>query len=467
MPPIPVSFGVASNKGRMAVDANVRLVNAYARALGPGGKSEYALYAAPGLKPWAQLSRGPHRGATVVNGRLYVVSGRSLYVVTPQRDVTELAGVPGDGPVTFASNAIDQTDILFLTAGRIYHIKSGVVTPWVSDVITGTVVDIDFIRGRFIIATATGVFYYTGINSITVDGDAFYNAEGKPDGLVGTWVRRNELWLLGTETVELWAPTKEDDDPFDQLGAGALPVGCLSAATIAENNDDIFWVDNNKQVRRANGYTPREISPEWVVETIEDEPDPTSLRGWCYTIGGVNWYELSGSTFTLRYNLNTNQWTERETLGLKRWRGSGAIGFDGGVLIGDHASGQIWKLDPECHLDGDAPIVMRLQSPIIHAWPMPLSVNSLHVDVASGVGVNSSVPEDADPQIVLRLSEDGGETWFGPLSESLGRQGERARVIFRQLGMFERHGATIELTVSAAVAKCVMAAVINGVPGST
>jgi len=465
MPPIPLSFGLSSNKGRLGLDTNVRVVNAYARPIGQGGKAEIGLYAGPGLREWGAVPTGPHRGWIVVAGILYVVSGRVLYAVTPAGDASELAGIPGDEPVQFAANALDQPDIMLCATGKLWTIKGGVCVPYDGDAIAGTVVDIDFLRGRFLIGLANGQFYYTRINSTEIEGDAFYNAEGKPDGLVGLWTRRNEVWLLGTESVELWSPTQDADDPFSPLGAGALPIGCLSAGTIAENNDDIFWVDNNRQVRRANGYTPKEISPEWVVEVIQAEPDTSSLRGFTFSLGGVNWYVLRGSTFTLWYNLNTNQWTERETLRSKVWRGLGAISFADKTLIGDDRSGSIWQLDADCALDGPDEIMVRLQSPIVHAWPMPLSIYSLHVDVLSMPRAGDF--DEGQRTIRCRVSEDGGLSWFAPLTHVMGVRGAAGRVVFRQLGTFERQGATIELVMSATAARCVMSAVINGQQGST
>jgi hypothetical protein len=464
MPPLPLSFGLSSFKGKFRLDANVRAVNAYARQI-TGGRANVGLYATPGLKAWISLPTGPYRGGAVVGDLLYVVSGRVLYVVTPAGDIAELAGIPGDAPVQMVANALDQPDILLAADSKVWWIKGAVCTPYAPEAVTGSVVDVDFVRGRFVLFQSNGQFYYTRINSIEVEGDAFYNAEGKADGLVGGWVRRQEVWLLGSESTELWAPTTDVDDPFGPLGAGAIPIGCKNAATIAENSDDIFWVDNNNQVRRAQGYTPKEISPEWVVEIIEAEPNPESLRGFSFALGGLNWYVLMGSTFCLWYNLASGQWIERQTDGLPTWRGVGAVAFAGHVVVGDHRSGQLWRLTADHPFDGDVPIHMRLQSGIVHAWPMPLAMHSLHVDVTSRPTMGDV--SEADRTIALRLSEDGGGSWFAPLTRVLGERGAASRVIFRRLGTFERQGATVELVLPAVAAGCVKSAVINAEQGST
>mgnify|MGYP000978316131 CR=1 FL=1 len=71
------------------------------------------------------------------------------------------------------------------------------------------VVDIDFIRGRFVYGIADGRWFYSDINSTEIGGASYYNAEGKPDGLTAVWVRRNEVWLLGTQSVEIYTPNRD------------------------------------------------------------------------------------------------------------------------------------------------------------------------------------------------------------------------------------------------------------------
>lgn len=464
MAPIGLKFGPGSSPGRHGLDGTAKIINGYAEAL-TNGKSEYAIYPAPGLKPWTRLDQSSWRGWIEVNGRLLIASGRVLYESDALGNVIEVAGLPGDGPVQFAKNAIADPDVMMVADGRAYHWKGGTLAALETDILP-SLVGVILIRGRFMFAAVDGRCFYTDINSINIDGLSFSNAEGKPDGLVKPWGRRSEAWLLGTETTELWSPTEDENDPFSPLGGGALPIGCLCPGSVAENNDDIFWIDNKHQVRRATGMQPKEISPPWVVRVIQNEPDKQSIVGTCYSVAGANWYEISGSTFTLRYSLDAGHWVHRQTGDLPRWRGQGSIDFAGKTLIGDYASGDIWELDANCHDDGDTAVVMRLQSPLVHASPGPISIYSLHADIIPSVGGNSTDPEIADPKAMLRMSYDGGKSWTRPLTARLGKQGEYRRVIWRQLGTYERGGVTFEIAISSKVAKCVMDCQINGLSGS-
>lgn len=463
--PIPLQFGPDSNFGKFGLDGSKRVFNAYAVPLGNDGKAPFALYAAPGLRPFASVPTKGLRGGIVVNGTAYVVIGRVLYSVSQLGDVTEIGGIPGDDFVAAAANALADPHIQFCASGRIYMMHSGVFSELQTDALP-PVVDIDFIRGRFVYGIADGRWFYSDINSTEIGGASYYNAEGKPDGLTAVWVRRNEVWLLGTQSVEIYTPTENVDDPFTPLGGGALPYGCVSAASVAQNNDSIFWVDQSHIVRRTSGYEPSEISPPWLTRLIEKEVSPSRLIGSVYALDGQQYYELSGTEFTARYSLSANVWTERDTLGMKRWRGQGALEFGGKTLVGDVATGDLYELDKDYPYDGSSKIMVRLRSPIISANPQPISIYSLHADMISGADDDGSDPELGNPVVMLRMSDDG-KSFTDPLKEPLWKQGETGRVIWRQLGTYERQGAVAEISYWAGVGKAMMGAVINGAAGST
>lgn len=479
MPPIPLTFGPGTTKGKYGLDNSGRIVNAHALPLGDGGKATFGLYNAPGLRTFVTVPTKGYRGGIVVNDVAYVVMGRALYAISAFGDVTAIGAIPGDGYVCAVSNdATQQVDpyILFNAAGKVYTLHSGVFQEFQTDALP-PVVDLEFCRGRFIFAIADGRFFYSDFlteandYTLTVNALNFYNAEGKPDGLVGVWVRRNEIWLMGSLSVEVWQPTENAEDPFSPLGGGSLPYGCTSGASIAENNDDIFWVDQLHHVRRAQGYKPTDIATPWVKRALEAEPDHSAIVGYIYSLGGQQYYEIAGQNFTARYSLDTNQWTERETRGMTRWRGQGTLdvgtGSIGKTLVGDWKTGDVWVMDGDYPYDGDEKIIVRAQSPIMHAFPMPLSIYSLHVDMIAGAHDDGSDAELASPEVLLRMSEDGGKSYDGYLREPLWREGEMGRVVFRQLGTYERQGATAELSYWAGVGKCVLSAIINGQDGST
>lgn len=465
MAPIKLQFGPGSSPGDLGLDGSARVINAYADPL-VNGKSDYVMRATPGLRAWSKPDNaGPWRGWLDVGGRLLAVLGNALFEFDVLGNAIEVGGIPGTGRVSMAANALADPDVMIVADGQPFHWKAGTLTPFETDVLP-TLVGVVYMRGRFVFAAADGRFFYSNINSLLIDGDAFYTAEGMPDGLVAVAVLGQELYLIGPLSIEKWGATTDDDDPFGALGGGALSIGCAAPNAVVTIAGRLIWIDDNNTVQVLTGSQPGDGSPEWIGKLIEAERDKTAIIGTGYAIGGTIWYEISSPSWTLRYNIKRGQWQHRETIGRKRWRGQGAIQYADVLLSGDSETGQVWVQDPDCVMDGDDPVVMRLVSPLIHASPATLAVYSLHADIITGVGGISDDPEVSDPKAMLRISRDGGRSWSRPIAKPIGKQGQIRRVIWRQLGMFERHGGTFELSISSKVAKCVGECLINGTAGS-
>jgi hypothetical protein len=466
MAPLSLNFGLSSQKGRFKLDNSAELLNCFAEPLMQGGRAQVMLRSSPGLRPFAQTGGGAYRGGYVMNRRLYVVCGAGLYRVDTDGTATEIAGIAGSGPVMFARNAMTDADVMIGASGATYHMKNEVVTKFESDAMPEAE-GVSFIKGRFVFPIADGRFFCSNINSTTIFGDSFYNAEGRPDGLVRSFARRQELWLFGEESFEIWAITGDDSDPFSQLGGGAKSIGCISAGTVTEMDDRIFWIDDNAQVRMATGYDGQVISTPQVTRKIEAEPDKSAIRCDAYQLDGFYWLTVSAPTFTEVYNITTGQWTGRQTGSSTRWRGRGAVKFDNKIICGDIENGDLYQIDMDYHRDGTEPVVMRLRSPVIHAFPAPLSLYSLHLDALAGPEPRDATADDeSDPQVMMRISRDGGGSWSGRLYEPLGRQGEAARCVFRQLGTVQRQGAVVEISISAPIAKAVTSGLFNAESGT-
>ena len=71
----------------------------------------------------------------------------------------------------------------------------------------------------------------------------------------------------------------------------------------------------------------------------------------------------------------------------------------------------------------------------------------LYLDFATGVGLTTG--QGSDPQVMLRWSDDGGDTWSNEHWRSLGKTGaKKTRVHWNRLGQFGDKGRIFELTKS-------------------
>jgi hypothetical protein len=113
----------------------------------------------------------------------------------------------------------------------------------------------------------------------------------------------------------------------------------------------------------------------------------------------------------------------------------------------------------------DARPIRRLRrAPHVAQEETRVYYRSFELDLERGVGMATGA--GADPQIMLRLSRDGGETWGAPVSMAAGRQGEyQTRAIARRLG--QARDTVFEVTVSDPVSWALVQAWLELEPGTS
>jgi hypothetical protein len=91
--------------------------------------------------------------------------------------------------------------------------------------------------------------------------------------------------------------------------------------------------------------------------------------------------------------------------------------------VGDWESGKVYSLEPEVYTDDGEPIRRLRRTQTLSAGNKPLFFGELLVDIETGVANADS----ADPQLMLRYSNDNGNTWSNEKTKSLGAVGEYSR----------------------------------------
>lgn len=459
---VKANLGVRSNPGRY--DRSTQLVNCYAEDAGEDAKSRYSILVSEGTKSFATLSNGgATRGMKAVDTTLVVVSGRVVFEVSAAGDVTSIGGLAGDGSVYIARNRATPTQTVLVANGEAHLLQSGALSR-ISDPDLPPPVGVEFFFGYFVFPIADGRFFISALDSVDVDALDFATAEANPDGLVRAVRRQSELWLFGPQSVEIWGLSADADFPLERLPGAFIDVGCASGASVAVVDRRVVWVASDDTVRLAQQYGADIISPPKLTTLIRAISDKSTLQATQYAADGHNFYVLRSASWTWVYDLATGFWHERESAGLDFWRVSHVERFAGKNIGGDHLAGTLYEIDQETYTDAGSDLVMRIRTPIIHDYPNPISIGSLHLDVAPGRGINSTDSDDSDPQITMRTSVDGGLTWGTWRSASMGKQGEYAkRVSFNSLGTSKEDGFVVEITAASATARALTGAAIENV----
>lgn len=460
--------------------ADARMVNLFPEIIPEGGKEPAFLNRAPGLKFRVLVGAGPIRGMWVLNDNLYVVSRNKLYKVNSNYAVTVLGTVAGtSGPVSMADNGT-QLFIACNGPSYIYNSQTNVFAQITDSDFPGAVT-VSYLDGYFVFnePNSQKIWVTSLLDGLSVDPLDFASAEGSPDGVVGIIADHREIWVFGTNSVEVWYDSGNPDFPLSRIQGAFNELGCAAPYSIAKMDNGLFWLGKDARgqgiVYRANGYTGQRISTHAVEWQIQQYANMSDAIGYTYQQDGHSFYVLifPQANTTWVYDVATQAWHERAGFAdgeFTRHRSNCQAFFQGDVLVGDYENGNVYAFDLNDFSDNGS-IQKWLRS-----WrALPTGANnlkrtaqhSLQLDLETGVGLNGNsvaeviylttesndklttesgelliteqttdVVQGSDPQVMLRWSDDAGHTWSSEHWISIGKIGEYyRRAIWRRLGM--------------------------------
>ena len=404
-----------------------------------GARVPSALIDTPGLhEVSAKTGLGGIRCAhTTASGRLFVVFESSVFEFAADFSRAFLFRLDSDGGrVTM----VDNGEQLFLADG---WSSQG----WIYDLTANTaalITDINypggyfacFLDGYFLTEMpGSQKFYWSQLNDGMVwPALNFASAEGFPDAIVSMVCTNLEIWLLGSKSTEVWYHSTDPIYTFQRFPSAVIPIGCAAPWSVAEISGVIFWIG-----AAANGYgsiwmsqghgLPKRVS-NYGTEYQISRDNLADAVAYCYAQEGHTFYVLSlpSANKTLCFDVTTGQWHDRgymvpETGVVQRHLGHCLTFAFGKNIIGDFRNDALYWYDMDWYRDGAADRIKRMRRfPTYHADRAIVSYWSL--EIFQDTGNAPLVGDGSAPQMMLRISNDGGRTWPGELWRSMGKQGE-------------------------------------------
>lgn len=454
--------------------ADARMVNLYPEVIPEGGKEPAYLQRCPGLRKYINVGSGPIRGLYPLNGSLFVASGSEFYKVTSSLAITKLGDISGSGPVSMADNG---TQIFVATNpnGYIYNNNTNVFQQITDPDFPGAVT-VGYIDGYFVFnePNSQRIWITALLDGLSVDPLDFASAEGSPDGLVSLIVDHREVWLFGTNSVEVWYNSGEADFPLTRIQGAYNEIGCIAPYSVAKLDNSVFWLGADARgqgvVYRAQGYQGVRVSTHAVEFAIQNYTDMSDALAYTYQQDGHAFYVLIFPTAntTWVYDAATGAWHERASLvngEYRRHRSNCHARFNGKPIVGDFEDSRLYEYDLRYFRDDT-----QLQKWTRRWRALSTGENNLNrtvhhqlqLDCQTGVGglydelaylaqqenglilqqdsgrmIVEGDPSNSvtNPEVMLRWSDDGGHTWSYEQWRPLGPIGATyTRVIWRRLG---------------------------------
>ena len=302
-------------------------------------------------------------------------------------------------------------------------------------------------------------------------GLSFSSKDGAPDNLVALIVDHREVYLLGETSSEVWTDVGTYPFAFQRIPGTSTQHGIAAKSSVYRLGNSFAYLSRNNRgqamIMQMNGYTPTRISNHAVEQTLVNQYVDDALA-WTYQLEGHECYVITFPTLDLTwvYDATTTMWHKWLSVDnmnvFHRHRGNCCAVFNGEVLVGDYENGIIYLLDPNNYTDNGNEIRRIRRAPHIVTDLQRQYLQELQIQFQPGIGLtgysqnefsptnavagigvaglaiagtNHTLTIGADPQAMLRWSDDGGSTWSNEHWTSIGKIGKyKNRAIWRRLG---------------------------------
>lgn len=300
---------------------------------------------------------------------------------------------------------------------------------------------LDYLDGYIIYVPPGGqTFYITDLYDVTLEATEFASAEALPDNLQAVVVARRHVYLLGTQTTEVWYNTGASDFPLERLNGTTSQYGCAAKHSAVEADERVFWLAQNKHgslmVVVSEEFSPRRISTDQIDWHLSQYARIDDAEGFVYAREGHTFYCLTFPTadVTWVYDLTTGIWHKRSSgTDGGAWRAAHHVFLRSRNFVGDRESGLIGEIAPKVYTEYGQTIRRVRTSQYMTADQAMLTFWRLQVLFEAGTGIRTG--QGSDPQAMLQWSDDGGHTWSDEHWAAMGKQGKyQWRALWDRLG---------------------------------
>ena len=371
------------------------------------------------------------------------VSGGECHKITDNigtnSQITGATFATGTRP-TFADYG---TALYSANGGQIIKIGTGSTMAVLADGDAPTTVTHVATLDKYLIAneTSTEKFHFSDVADPDAWTGDFASSESRPDLLVALGVLNLELHLMGKRTLEVYR--NDGSTPFVRESQGFVQSGTVAPYTFVLCGTQWLWLDDMRNVMRLVGRTPQVFS-NTLNKYIQGFSTVSDALGDYLVIDGRPFYVLHFpiEEKTIVCDLQLNMWYEWgywDSVNSEhdRFRGNcGAVSPAWNMtVIGDRATGKVYKINSTSYDDDGDDVRMLLRTPQIDQG------TSVKRKSSEKLIFRLKKPTGADvvvtPSLSVRWRSDGSTSWNNARTVPLGASGQTEFIgRLRQLGQY-------------------------------
>ncbi len=298
-------------------------------------------------------------------------------------------------------------------------------------------VTVDKTKVRF-----SGIFQGTGDVSgmeewdVTANPDdgGFFTAEARPDNVVAIGENTNEIFVWGTDNVQIFVP----DSTLIFAAAATREYGCIAPYSIIKTDGKFFWLDQHLRFIYSDGREFNNIEKP-IKKQLDALTNPSDCFGFRFLLGDKECYAWTfiqdQVTFVFQMDAGWSQWNSWDSSVSNFTRlnvMSHYLRRDGGVNVVGTYDGRIGKFDLDTPSDfGELINASTTTGFIDHGTDNRKICKSIKISARRG---------NYSTESVGRFEwRDSPGPWNGPLFVDFGTTGDYHIVKeFRSLGTYNR-----------------------------
>lgn len=375
--------------------------------------------------------------------------------------------------VSFPFDASDVGKTLDITGGTGFTVQTVTISAVVSGVATcsaalGTVGSTDgtgieytgyvtaesgcFLDGYFIVQRPIagpgdpidlGRRYYI---SALLDGTKWnaldYGAkESYADNLRSIMADDEQLYLFGTDTIEVHQNTGNPNFPFERIQGSASKFGARSKYAQASLDGQVFFLRGDTRGQIAayvlDGFRPKRISNHAVEADWQARGNASTAISWTYSEEGHSFWVINFSTVAWAYDTVTGAWHQRmdwtNTTGqftpypifhhvfIPEWGGSGKH-----IVAGYILDKKIYEQSVDFYDDDGADRGWLRALPYQYAEGKRIFFGRMDLEMETGTTPSTTIA----PVVWMDYSDDRGHTFVNVRTGELGVHGEYSKRVF-------------------------------------
>lgn len=435
---LPINFAINSYLSKSSLASSERLVNMRAELNPQTSPFKYTLFETPGLTEWTNTGIPlAILGMQVMGELLYVVvQNGNVYRYDSTKTQTMLGNIPEDLSNVIMTNNGTQMTILTDNGTAYYCTSVASSLTQITDAdyqLSDSVATLD---GYTIATKQLGrTFQFSNLNTTqTWDALDTQTVEANGSNIVRAATNNLEVWFFKEDIIEVYYDSARPGYIFDRKDGILIQKGCAAKLSIASLDNCFFFLGNDRLVYQTIGYQLNPVSTFPISQAIQSYETIDDAFGFCYTHDGHKIYALCFPTEGKfwEYDISVGLWSERTSINNSgaesRWRANCHAHFFGKNLIGDYETGIIYEIDSSTYTENGTRILRKAITSTVFQNYGRATLQRFILVMNTGEGIASG--QGSNPEIMLRVSTDGGRQYSFEMWQPLGAAGEYLTDVF-------------------------------------